>query len=171
MLEGENQLPQVCPLSYRQHAWHMHGHTLMATHMNKNFKVTFSKILLKNSSLVMLIPSVQCDCTWRQALQIKALHKAEVIQMPLTQCAWCHSWRIFGQRHQSHTHGQREGRGVRVNHWLSKKKDLRAVVFNLPNTMTLKYSSSCCRDPNHKIISLLLHNCNFATVMNCNVNI
>jgi hypothetical protein len=24
--------------------------------------------------------------------------------------------------------------------------------------------------PNHKIISLLLPNCNFATVMNCNVN-
>ena len=26
-------------------------------------------------------------------------------------------------------------------------------------------------DPNHKIILLLLYNCNFATVMNCNVNI
>jgi hypothetical protein len=25
--------------------------------------------------------------------------------------------------------------------------------------------------PNHKIILLLLHNCNFATVMNCDVNI
>ena len=25
--------------------------------------------------------------------------------------------------------------------------------------------------PNHKIISLLLQNCNFPTVMNCNVNI
>ena len=24
--------------------------------------------------------------------------------------------------------------------------------------------------PNHKSISLLLHNCNFATLMNCNVN-
>jgi hypothetical protein len=25
--------------------------------------------------------------------------------------------------------------------------------------------------PNHKIISLLLDTCNFATVMNCNVNV
>ena len=35
------------------------------------------------------------------------------------------------------------------------------VVFNLPNAMT----------HNHKIISLLLLNYNFATVMNCNVSI
>jgi len=25
--------------------------------------------------------------------------------------------------------------------------------------------------PKHNVISLLLHNCNFATVMNCNINI
>jgi hypothetical protein len=36
----------------------------------------------------------------------------------------------------------------------------------------LYYSSSYCGDPtNHKIISLLLHYCNFATVMNRNENI
>ena len=29
----------------------------------------------------------------------------------------------------------------------------------------------CCGDSNHKFFSLLLHNCNFATVMGCNVNV
>lgn len=90
----------------------------------------------------------------------------------LTQCAWCHSWRIFGQRHQSHTHGQREGRGGRVNHRLSKKKDLRAVVFNLPNAATLRCNPSCCGTPSTiKIFSLLLHNHNVSTVINHNVDL
>lgn len=31
--------------------------------------------------------------------------------------------------------------------------------------------SSCCGDPNHEIISLLVDNCSFATLMNHNVNI
>ena len=48
------------------------------------------------------------------------------------------------------------------------------MVLNIPNTATL-----CCGDPTcvhthtHptiKLFSLLLHNCHFATVMNCNVN-
>jgi hypothetical protein len=48
----------------------------------------------------------------------------------------------------------------------------RSVVLNSSNAATLLYCSSCCGDPpNHKIISLLLHNCNFATAMNHNVNI
>ena len=38
-----------------------------------------------------------------------------------------------------------------------------SVVLNLPNTVTLSYSS--------QIISSLLHNCNFATVMNHYLNI
>lgn len=45
----------------------------------------------------------------------------------------------------------------------------RAATLNLPNTMTLKHSPSCCSDPNHKAISKLLHT--FGTVKNCNVNI
>jgi hypothetical protein len=51
------------------------------------------------------------------------------------------------------------------------------VVFNLPNTATLLYSPSCCDDiPPHthttaKLFWPLLHNYNFATVMNCDVNI
>jgi hypothetical protein len=46
-------------------------------------------------------------------------------------------------------------------------------VLNLPNASALSYSSSGCGDPapNYEIILLLLHNCNFATVMNYNVNI
>ena len=42
------------------------------------------------------------------------------------------------------------------------------VVLNLLDTATLECSSSCCDDPtpNHKIISLLLHNCKFAAVTN-----
>ena len=47
----------------------------------------------------------------------------------------------------------------------------RAVVPNLPNAATLLYSSPCYGDPDHKIITLLLHNCSFATAMNHNVNI
>ena len=52
-------------------------------------------------------------------------------------------------------------------------KASRPAVLNLPSAGTLPYSSSCCGDPppNHKIILLILHNCNFATVMNYNANI
>lgn len=44
----------------------------------------------------------------------------------------------------------------------------RAVVLNLPNAVTLP---QVVVTHNHKMISLLLHNSNFATVMNYNVNI
>lgn len=37
---------------------------------------------------------------------------------------------------------------------------LHLVVLNLPEV-----------EPNHKVISLLCHDCNFGTVMNCNANI
>jgi hypothetical protein len=47
----------------------------------------------------------------------------------------------------------------------------KPVVLNLLNGETLQYSSSFVVTPNHKMISLLLHNCNFVTVMNHNVNI
>lgn len=45
------------------------------------------------------------------------------------------------------------------------------VLPNVPDIVTLYYSSLCCGDPNHKTILLLLHNCDFATIMNGNVNI
>jgi hypothetical protein len=48
---------------------------------------------------------------------------------------------------------------------------IRAVALNLPNAVTLKYSSSCSGPHNHKIVSVLLNNCNFSTVVNQNVNI
>lgn len=41
------------------------------------------------------------------------------------------------------------------------------AVLNLPDAVTLYYSSSCCGKPNHKIL-LLLRNYNFATVTNRN---
>lgn len=47
----------------------------------------------------------------------------------------------------------------------------RPIVVNLPNTVTLWNSLSCCGDPNPKIILLLPHNHNFGTVVNCNENI
>jgi hypothetical protein len=50
-----------------------------------------------------------------------------------------------------------------------KKTASRAVVLTLPNASTPYYSSSCCGDPPPPTITLfllLLHNCNFATVMN-----
>jgi hypothetical protein len=37
--------------------------------------------------------------------------------------------------------------------------------------MSLQFSCSCCGDPNHQVMLLLLCNCNFAIVMHCNVNI
>ena len=37
--------------------------------------------------------------------------------------------------------------------------------------MLQPFNTSCCADPNHKIIPLLLHDCNFATLTNRNANI
>ena len=48
---------------------------------------------------------------------------------------------------------------------LSLDQCLSSFLMRQPFTT---YSSS---SPNHKIIPLLLHNCNFATVKSCNVNI
>lgn len=45
----------------------------------------------------------------------------------------------------------------------------RTVVLSLPNAM--EYSSLCFDEPNHKTILLPLHNRNFVTVINHNVNI
>lgn len=46
------------------------------------------------------------------------------------------------------------------------------VPLSLPNAATLQYSSACCGwwPPTVKWFSLLLPNCNFATVTNCNLN-
>ena len=46
----------------------------------------------------------------------------------------------------------------------------KPMVLNPPNVVTLWYGSSCDSDTQPYIL-LLLHNCNFATVMNDNVNI
>lgn len=44
-----------------------------------------------------------------------------------------------------------------------------AAVLNLPNAATPQHSSSCYADPpTKKSFLLLLRNCNFATVINCN---
>jgi hypothetical protein len=48
---------------------------------------------------------------------------------------------------------------------------LNAVTLNLPDAASLSYSSSYVVTPNLKSIVLLLHNCDFATVMDNNVNI
>lgn len=45
------------------------------------------------------------------------------------------------------------------------------MVPNLPNGSTLNTVPHGVVTPDHKIISLLLYNCNFATVMNHNINI
>lgn len=45
----------------------------------------------------------------------------------------------------------------------------QVVILHLPGPLILYYSSSCCDD--HTLIPLLLHNCNFATVMSHNVSI
>jgi hypothetical protein len=46
----------------------------------------------------------------------------------------------------------------------------KAVVLNLPNPTTFQYSPHVVAKPNIKLFSLLLHNYNFATVMNLNMS-
>lgn len=50
------------------------------------------------------------------------------------------------------------------NNSLTQRQDQRAEVLSLQH-------SSCRGDPNHKLISLLLHNCTFATAMSQNVTL
>ena len=45
------------------------------------------------------------------------------------------------------------------------------MVLNLPNAVTFNTISRVVVTPNHEIISLLLHNLMFASVMNSNINI
>ena len=54
-----------------------------------------------------------------------------------------------------------------------KKQNIKWTthVWVCNRSATPQYSSSCCVAPNHNIIVLLLHNCNGATVINCNVDI
>jgi hypothetical protein len=49
--------------------------------------------------------------------------------------------------------------------------DSRAVALSLPNAVTFNTVPHVVVTPNHKVIMLLLHNCNFATIMNHHVNI
>jgi hypothetical protein len=46
----------------------------------------------------------------------------------------------------------------------------RTLDLQLPNPAALYFSSSC-GEASHKVSLLLLYNYNFATIMNCNVNI
>ena len=45
------------------------------------------------------------------------------------------------------------------------------VALNLPKVDPIIYDPHVVVTPNHKIILLLLNNCNFATDMNSNINI
>ena len=67
------------------------------------------------------------------------------------------------------THIQGRDKGESVFYILS----LSPVVLNPPNAVTLliQLIPRVVATLNHKIISLLLHNCNFAVVMNHHVNI
>jgi hypothetical protein len=46
-----------------------------------------------------------------------------------------------------------------------------SVVLSLPNAVTFTTVSQVVVTPNHQMLLLLLHICNFASVMNLNVNI
>lgn len=46
----------------------------------------------------------------------------------------------------------------------------KPVVLNLPNAAILYFTVPNVVTPNQKLFSLLLHNFNFATVMNNNIN-
>ena len=59
--------------------------------------------------------------------------------------------------------GSMHSQGVKSSHG--------TVSSSLPSATALYYSSSCCGDPQPGDYFLLLHNCNFATVMSHNVNI
>ena len=54
-------------------------------------------------------------------------------------------------------------------HW--QAKPITSVVLNLPTVVTFNTVPPAVVTPNHKLILLLLHNCNFATVMDHNINI
>lgn len=62
-------------------------------------------------------------------------------------------------------------RNWRRNLELLRKNPCRAVVPNLPSAPTLNTVPRVTVTPSHKIVSLLLHNSNFAALMNFNVNI
>jgi hypothetical protein len=47
---------------------------------------------------------------------------------------------------------------------------LSQVVLHLPSAVTFDTVPHVVLTPSHRISSLLLHNCNVAAVMNCNVN-
>lgn len=47
----------------------------------------------------------------------------------------------------------------------------RVVVLNLPNSASFNAVPHVVVSPNHTFIYLLLYNCRFATVVNCNINI
>jgi hypothetical protein len=49
--------------------------------------------------------------------------------------------------------------------------NLTAVILNLLNAVSLYYGPHVVGTSTIKLFLLLLHNYNFATVMNCNVNI
>ena len=44
------------------------------------------------------------------------------------------------------------------------------MALNLPNAVIFNSVPHVVVSPNHKIILLLIHNCNFTTVMDCNGN-
>ena len=56
------------------------------------------------------------------------------------------------------------------DHWVLHTSGPSTVVLNLPNAMTLEYSSSCCGDPKPKHRGLLPHNCKFTMAVNHNVS-
>lgn len=83
--------------------------------------------------------------------------------------------RTRSQHHSTSSGAEKEGLGSRIVTIALSTPSLssppEAVVTNLPNAAALQCTASCCAGPDHKSISLLLHNCNVATVTICNVNI
>ena len=60
---------------------------------------------------------------------------------------------------------------MKIPHRVTQKDNHREIAFNFPNAATLWYSSSHCGEPQINLCSLILHNGNFAAVINHNVNI
>ena len=67
--------------------------------------------------------------------------------------AWSDSWE-YNHREQDVGLGLVEKPFGEEEAWFGEHV---AVALNLPNAATLSYGPSCCDDPNHKIIPLLLH--------------
>jgi hypothetical protein len=87
----------------------------------------------------------------------------------------CYKYSVVSSK-KKHIHRAaefREGRDCAEPGRVKVRRRSNSMTLNLPNAAIQPFNTvpHGVVAPNHKIISLLFHNCNFATVRNYNVNI